>query len=185
MHLSLLQNWTHICNNEKSKKIDSRCQDDNATSCVYVHNISGVFYNISGEPMQHQRSAAHLPTMPRSPCPSCSSVSDSPFPSAAALWAPSLRSSEPSVTLSTLSVVDCVVYTVDGVDPRVRSAAWYLPSTTSPVPSMTQSLPPAKPERAARRSGPARCTRTQTRSEERRVGKECLRLCRSRWSPYH
>ena len=30
--------------------------------------------------------------------------------------------------------------------------------------------------------------KTQTshpRSEERRVGKECLRLCRSRWSPYH
>ena len=23
------------------------------------------------------------------------------------------------------------------------------------------------------------------RSEERRVGKECLRLCISRWSPYH
>ena len=23
------------------------------------------------------------------------------------------------------------------------------------------------------------------RSEERRVGKECERLCRSRWSPYH
>ena len=23
------------------------------------------------------------------------------------------------------------------------------------------------------------------RSEGRRVGKECLRLCRSRWSPYH
>ena len=26
---------------------------------------------------------------------------------------------------------------------------------------------------------------TANRSEERRVGKECLRLCRSRWSPYH
>ena len=26
---------------------------------------------------------------------------------------------------------------------------------------------------------------TFSRSEERRVGKECLRLCRSRWSPYH
>ncbi len=25
----------------------------------------------------------------------------------------------------------------------------------------------------------------ERRSEERRVGKECLRLCRSRWSPYH
>ena len=24
-----------------------------------------------------------------------------------------------------------------------------------------------------------------SRSEERRVGKECERLCRSRWSPYH
>ena len=27
--------------------------------------------------------------------------------------------------------------------------------------------------------------RKLARSEERRVGKECLRLCRSRWSPYH
>jgi iron complex transport system permease protein len=26
---------------------------------------------------------------------------------------------------------------------------------------------------------------TFQRSEERRVGKECRRLCRSRWSPYH
>ena len=26
---------------------------------------------------------------------------------------------------------------------------------------------------------------SERRSEERRVGKECLRLCRSRWSPYH
>ena len=26
---------------------------------------------------------------------------------------------------------------------------------------------------------------SQLRSEERRVGKECRPLCRSRWSPYH
>src|SRR3546814_3723814 len=26
---------------------------------------------------------------------------------------------------------------------------------------------------------------TQSRSEERRVGKECVSTCRSRWSPYH
>ena len=25
----------------------------------------------------------------------------------------------------------------------------------------------------------------QERSEERRVGKECASMCRSRWSPYH
>ena len=28
-------------------------------------------------------------------------------------------------------------------------------------------------------------SKISVRSEERRVGKECLRLCRSRWSPYH
>src|SRR3546814_20081268 len=27
--------------------------------------------------------------------------------------------------------------------------------------------------------------RTAARSEERRVGKECVSTCRSRWSPYH
>src|SRR3546814_4877434 len=27
--------------------------------------------------------------------------------------------------------------------------------------------------------------RAQPRSEERRVGKECVSTCRSRWSPYH
>src|SRR3546814_13360308 len=27
--------------------------------------------------------------------------------------------------------------------------------------------------------------RGETRSEERRVGKECVSTCRSRWSPYH
>ena len=26
---------------------------------------------------------------------------------------------------------------------------------------------------------------TTDRSEERRVGKECASMCRSRWSPYH
>ena len=26
---------------------------------------------------------------------------------------------------------------------------------------------------------------TDVRSEERRVGKECMPVCRSRWSPYH
>src|SRR3546814_5203661 len=31
-----------------------------------------------------------------------------------------------------------------------------------------------------------RCRRRSiTRSEERRVGKECVSTCRSRWSPYH
>ena len=31
----------------------------------------------------------------------------------------------------------------------------------------------------------ARHYRMSPRSEERRVGKECASMCRSRWSPYH
>jgi hypothetical protein len=33
--------------------------------------------------------------------------------------------------------------------------------------------------------GSPMCSDFYERSEERRVGKECRRLCRSRWSPYH
>src|SRR3546814_19439350 len=31
----------------------------------------------------------------------------------------------------------------------------------------------------------AECAAQPLRSEERRVGKECVSTCRSRWSPYH
>src|SRR3546814_17266149 len=33
--------------------------------------------------------------------------------------------------------------------------------------------------------GPVKTWPTLYRSEERRVGKECVSTCRSRWSPYH
>src|SRR3546814_1655467 len=35
------------------------------------------------------------------------------------------------------------------------------------------------------RNGQARSHYQSCRSEERRVGKECVSTCRSRWSPYH
>src|SRR3546814_2475531 len=40
--------------------------------------------------------------------------------------------------------------------------------------------PPAK-----RDEGETRMKTQKIRSEERRVGKECVSTCRSRWSPYH
>jgi hypothetical protein len=40
-------------------------------------------------------------------------------------------------------------------------------------------------QRAGDRLAAAPSGVTYERSEERRVGKECRRLCRSRWSPYH
>src|SRR3546814_9461217 len=36
-----------------------------------------------------------------------------------------------------------------------------------------------------RRRGDERLAGRDDRSEERRVGKECVSTCRSRWSPYH
>ena len=42
----------------------------------------------------------------------------------------------------------------------------------------------SKPVVEVMRASP-RCGSSSTGSEERRVGKECERLCRSRWSPYH
>src|SRR3546814_9253860 len=38
---------------------------------------------------------------------------------------------------------------------------------------------------AGRRRGLAEMPEQDRRSEERRVGKECVSTCRSRWSPYH
>src|SRR3546814_2291038 len=49
--------------------------------------------------------------------------------------------------------------------------------------------PGRRPLGAARLRGPTRQERPAWhaggRSEERRVGKECVSTCRSRWSPYH
>src|SRR3546814_6322249 len=45
----------------------------------------------------------------------------------------------------------------------------------------TAPQPARTPAHAVSRPPPA----TKARSEERRVGKECVSTCRSRWSPYH
>jgi hypothetical protein len=39
--------------------------------------------------------------------------------------------------------------------------------------------------RMSRLAVQATTSQATARSEERRVGKECLSVCRSRWSPYH
>src|SRR3546814_13092444 len=47
---------------------------------------------------------------------------------------------------------------------------------------MVVSMRPMTPAHAIRA---VEITSKQPRSEERRVGKECVITCRSRWSPYH
>ena len=46
-------------------------------------------------------------------------------------------------------------------------------------------MPPQASTNEAQRVLTSQILCVEHRSEERRVGKECLRLCRSRWSPYH
>src|SRR3546814_4617536 len=50
-----------------------------------------------------------------------------------------------------------------------------------PVPITVPGIPPPPPPPP---KPPVR-GRPAPRSEERRVGKECVSTCRSRWSPYH
>jgi hypothetical protein len=58
-------------------------------------------------------------------------------------------------------------------------------SPFGPVDNHEQKLWGLRYATTAWRLGEADAFHEETRSEERRVGKECRRLCRSRWSPYH
>src|SRR3546814_21012129 len=71
---------------------------------------------------------------------------------------------------------------------------WFARNQALPLPRVgtLPVLPSGFPEYRARiiaRIGGMRVRRGQgallDRSEERRVGKECVSTCRSRWSPYH
>src|SRR3546814_5059154 len=68
--------------------------------------------------------------------------------------------------------------------PHVRIAAGVIAGKLAQVDGVTlrafHGIPYAAPPLAALRWQPP-----QPRSEERRVGKECVSTCRSRWSPYH
>src|SRR3546814_15457518 len=78
-----------------------------------------------------------------------------------------------------------------------RPAGWPLPKRSGFFEIFFSSVYEANEDRVAPPPGrmpsaePSAVPRTQAgqdslnRSEERRVGKECVSTCRSRWSPYH
>src|SRR3546814_21082831 len=57
---------------------------------------------------------------------------------------------------------------------RGRVAPWWIPDAIVRIPNMPLAS-----------TGKIDKMRLRSRSEERRVGKECVSTCRSRWSPYH
>src|SRR3546814_3935246 len=60
-----------------------------------------------------------------------------------------------------------------------RHTAFPGTTLTPPPQPQTRRLAAILPPR------PRTCGTLKARSEERRVGKECVSTCRSRWSPYH
>ena len=81
-------------------------------------------------------------------------------------------------------------------DNKVASNTALTASTTAACTSAScrsTSSPASQPRGGGRGKGKAKAAATTVaaaaaasrRSEERRVGKECRPLCRSRWSPYH
>src|SRR3546814_19239084 len=86
--------------------------------------------------------------------------------------------------LASLPLAGCTTLAEDG-----RS---FLPETSSlaviPAKTQTQHLladipPPSRPVAIAVYGFSDQTGQFKPRSEERRVGKECVRTCRSRWSP--
>src|SRR3546814_15261510 len=68
-----------------------------------------------------------------------------------------------------------------GVAPRQWAGLKFLRLWAERIPQGRPAQRRRAALRADRRIGP----RTAVRSDERRVGKECVSTCRSRWSPYH
>src|SRR3546814_3952965 len=64
---------------------------------------------------------------------------------------------------------------------EMRISDWSSDVCSADLGQRRRGAEPAPGLAGARRQAPAR----KPRSEERRVGKECVSTCRSRWSPYH
>src|SRR3546814_14658446 len=70
---------------------------------------------------------------------------------------------------------------------ELRISDWSSDVCSSDLP-VPRTPSPTSPRRCARTASPPSSCSTagsSPRSEERRVGKECVSTCRSRWSPYH
>src|SRR3546814_14295703 len=91
--------------------------------------------------------------------------------------------------LHTLSLPDALPISIVAA---AATAAVLRPITSSPAEHTASTAPGSDdtgPDGSAVGAGPDETAvdglEADSRSEERRVGKECARTCRSRWSPYH
>src|SRR3546814_3769207 len=88
------------------------------------------------------------------------------------MWRARGDEASPFVLYAVLQPADCVMV------PHCS-----LNRSISPAPALSPGDPPCPVRTNAGKAGER--GRSVTRSEERRVGKECVSTCRCRWSPYH
>src|SRR3546814_3438674 len=68
---------------------------------------------------------------------------------------------------------------------EMRISDWSSDVCSSDLPRRPKSGFPSRLPQSGYHGASTRCRAPPARSEERRVGKECVSTCRSRWSPYH
>ena len=72
------------------------------------------------------------------------------------------------------------------MDPRLLTASGGAANRVRRLPTKSQQTEVLdKGVEVLTKDGSMLTVKCENRSEERRVGKECLSVCRSRWSPYH
>jgi DNA-binding GntR family transcriptional regulator len=111
---------------------------------------------------------------------------------------PSVRQLSQQHRVSTATAVSALRRLEDQgyIEARQRSGYYVRARSRSPLQEPAISAPPRGPTLVTGQELVLRLIKAANnpkivqlgaavRSEERRVGKECRRLCRSRWSPYH
>src|SRR3546814_11831756 len=97
-------------------------------------------------------------------------------------WSSDVCSSDLALVEITTFVACCAS---DGLRPPSQGTPWV--RWTYDIPGYFSTAVETVRRTASASSNVAASTFVEyaTRSEERRVGKECVSTCRSRWSPYH
>src|SRR3546814_13249474 len=105
-------------------------------------------------------------------------------------WSSDVCSSDlsPDIILSATTCSDFIKHKQIGIDKRMMHITLL---ALAAVPRLSDCAQIARYRRVSNAHAALRCSSSRSaremrlRSEERRVGKECVSTCRSRWSPYH
>src|SRR3546814_18799776 len=116
----------------------------------------------------------------------CSSVLTAPKPAATpATISDAAKEVAKTVGEAALPIAKAVAPIAAGLPPETAVRAALDLAGPTRQNSELQITPPARSLASTKREGPLFDQARSFRSEERRVGKECVSTCRSRWSPYH